>query len=124
VARILVIEDEEHIRTLYSRILQHAGHEVIEAPDGNVGIQLYRACPADLVITDIIMPEKEGIELIIELRRDFPDVKIIAVSGGGQATASATCLRLAKGFGAVRTLAKPFNQQELVDTVQDVLNGI
>ena len=122
--RILVIEDEVDIRSLYSRILRSAGHDVSEAPDGKVGLELYRENPADLVITDIIMPEKEGIELIMELRRDFPDVKIIAVSGGGQATPSATCLRLAKGLGAVRTLAKPFNQQELVDTVQEVLDGI
>jgi DNA-binding response OmpR family regulator len=123
VARILVIEDESDIRALCSRILTHAGHDVIEAPDGKVGVELYRDNPVDIVITDIIMPEKEGVELIMELRRDFPDVKIIAMSGGGQATASATCLRLAKGFGAVRTLAKPFNQQELVDTVQEVLDG-
>ena len=122
-ARILVIEDEEDIRGLYSRILKHAGHDVIEAPDGKLGVELYRENLADLVITDIIMPEKEGIELIIELRRDFPDVKIIAVSGGGQLMASATCLRLAKGLGAVRTLAKPFNLRELVDTVQEVLDG-
>jgi DNA-binding response OmpR family regulator len=124
VARILVIEDEEDIRGLYSRILKHAGHDVIDAPDGKVGIELYRENPADLVITDIIMPEKEGIELIRELRRDFPEAKIIAVSGGGQATSSSTCLRLAKGFGAVKTLAKPFSQQELVDTVREVLNGM
>jgi DNA-binding response OmpR family regulator len=123
VARILVVEDEEDIRGLYSRILKSAGHDVIEAPDGKVGIELYRANPTDLVITDIIMPEKEGIELITELRRDFPDAKIIAVSGGGQVMASATCLLLAKGLGAVRTLAKPFNQQELVDTVREVLDA-
>jgi DNA-binding response OmpR family regulator len=123
VARILVVEDEGDIRGLYSRILKSAGHDVIEAPDGKVGIELYRANPTDLVITDIIMPEKEGIELITELRRDFPDAKIIAVSGGGQVMASATCLLLAKGLGAVRTLAKPFNQQELVDTVREVLDA-
>ena len=122
-ARILVIEDEGDIRGLYSRILKNAGHDVIEAPDGKVGINLYRENPADLVITDIIMPEKEGIELIIELRGDFPDVKIIAVSGGGQFMASATCLSLAKGLGAVRTLTKPFSQQELVDTVREVLDA-
>jgi DNA-binding response OmpR family regulator len=123
VARILVIEDEEDIRGLYSRILKHAGHDVIEAPNGKVGIDLYRENPADLVVTDIIMPEKEGIELITELRRDFPDVKIIAVSGGGQVMASATCLLLAKGLGAVKTIAKPFSQQELVDTVREVLDA-
>jgi len=123
VARILVVEDQADIRALYARILKHAGHEVNEAPDGKVGSELYRENPADLVITDIIMPEKEGIELIMELRRDFPGVKIIAISGGGQTITSATCLRLAKGLGAIKTLAKPFSQQALLDTVREVLDA-
>ncbi len=69
---ILVIEDNEDIRALYKRILERAGHKVIEAPDGKAGTRLYRESPADLVITDIIMPEKEGIETIKELTSDFP----------------------------------------------------
>ena len=121
--RVLIIDDEEDIRVVLKEIFVRAGFEVAVASDGNEGMNMIRENGADLVITDIIMPEKEGVELIMELRHDFPDVRIIAVSGGGQATASETCLRLAKGFGAVRTLAKPFSQKELVDTVQEVLDG-
>jgi CheY-like chemotaxis protein len=120
-ARILIIDDEADIRGLYRRLLEAAGHEVIEAPDGDVGVKLYRKGRTDLIITDIIMPEKEGIQTIMELRRDFPQVKIIAISGGGTAMASATCLHLAKGLGAARTLAKPFSKQELLDSVEEVL---
>ncbi|MBI4961797.1 MAG: response regulator [Desulfomonile tiedjei] len=120
-ALILVIDDEEDIRDLVSRILKQAGHQVLEAPDGNVGTSLYRKHLPELLITDIIMPEKEGIETIRELRQDFPNVKIIAISGGGQALPRDTCLQFAKGLGANITLAKPFSRQELLDAVQKVL---
>jgi len=122
VARILVVDDESEIRSLVSRILKQAGHEVIEAADGNEGTRLFRENLPELLITDIIMPEKEGIETIMELRRDFPNVKIIAISGGGKALARDTCLRFAKGLGANGALAKPFSRQELLDAVQEVLN--
>jgi DNA-binding response OmpR family regulator len=122
VARILVIEDEPSIRALYLAILRDAGHEAAEAPDGAVGVRLFRENPADVVITDIIMPEKEGIEVIMELRRDFPDVKIIAVSGGGKVTTTETCLRLAKSLGAVLTIAKPVSPKELLTAVGEVLD--
>ena len=69
------------------------------------------------------MPEKEGIETIMELRRDFPQVKVIAISGGGQAMAGAACLQVAKRLGVRKTLAKPFSKQELPAAVQDVLDG-
>ncbi len=120
-ARILVIEDETYIRDLYRRFLEQAGHEVIEAPDGEIGMRLYRQSAPDLVITDIIMPEKEGIETIMDLRKDSPGLKIIAISGGGKAMSSSTCLNLAKGLGASKTLAKPFTRQELLDAVTEVL---
>jgi CheY-like chemotaxis protein len=116
---ILVIDDEADIRVLCSRILTQAGYHVIEAEDGNVGMKLYRESRPDLIITDIIMPEKEGIETIMELRREFPAVKIIAISGGGQATTGATCLHLAKRLGAVKALAKPFSRQQLLDIVRE-----
>jgi CheY-like chemotaxis protein len=119
--RILVIEDDAEVRSLYKRILEQAGHEVLEAPDGNVGIRLFKAHNPELIITDIIMPEKEGIETIMELRRDYPAVKIIAVSGGGQAAAGSMCLALAKRLGADRTLPKPFSRQDLLSVVADVL---
>jgi CheY-like chemotaxis protein len=100
--------------------LEGAGYEVAEAPDGTQGIRLYRQQPCDLVITDIIMPEKEGLETIRELRRDFPDVKILAISGGGRIRPD-EYLPLAKKFGAHRTLAKPFEQKELLEAVQELL---
>jgi CheY-like chemotaxis protein len=90
-ARILVIEDETDIRGVYRRLLEQAEHEVIEARDGDLGVKLHRKNPTDLIITDIIMPEKDGIETITEIRRDFPRVKIIAISGEGTAMAGATC---------------------------------
>jgi CheY-like chemotaxis protein len=120
-SRILVIDDDAEVRSLYKRILEQAGYEIIEASDGNMGIALYKANRPELIITDIIMPEKEGIETIMELRRDYPDVKIIAISGGGQATAGSMCLTLAGQLGADRTLAKPFSKQELLTMISDVL---
>ena len=122
-ASILVIEDDADIRALYCRILSQAGHAVTEAEDGNVGMRLYRQQHRDIVITDIIMPEKEGIETIMELVRESPDVRIIAISGGGQATPGSTCLHLAKRLGAATTLAKPFSKQELLNAVQEVLDN-
>lgn len=120
---ILIIEDNSDIRELYTRALKLAGYEVIEAPDGREGTRLYRQNPADLVITDIVMPEKEGIETIRDLRRDYPSAKIIAVSGGGQAMASSTCLMLAQRLGAQRTFMKPINMAELIKAVRELIES-
>lgn len=81
---ILIIDDDDQIREMLRQMLERAGYEVTDAPNGKVAMKLYREQPADLIITDLIMPGKEGIETIIELRRDFPEVKIIAISGGGR----------------------------------------
>jgi len=83
-ARILVIDDDIQILEMLGQTLEREGYEVVDALDGKEGMRLYREAPTDLVITDIVMPEKEGVETIMELKRDFPDVKIIAMSGGGQ----------------------------------------
>lgn len=120
-ATILLIEDEPQIRWLYKTFLEGDGHDIIEADNGDVGLKLYRQSPTDLVITDIIMPEKEGIETIMELRRDFPLAKIIAISGGGKTTTTDTCLHLAGGVGATATLAKPVGRDELLDAVRNIL---
>jgi CheY-like chemotaxis protein len=120
-ASILIIDDNEDIRELYKRILERAGYEVMEAANGKVGIKLYREHPADLIITDIIMPEKEGIETIRDLCRDFPEIKIIAISGGGAAMDSEICLALAGKMGARKTLRKPIEASKLLAAISEVL---
>ncbi len=121
--RILIIDDNPDILQLYSRALKKAGYEVVEALNGKMGTMLYHDNPTDLVITDIVMPEKEGIETIRELRRDYPDAKIIAISGGGSAMASSTCLLLAERLGAQRTLMKPIKLSELLAVVAEVVDS-
>jgi CheY-like chemotaxis protein len=119
-ARILIIDDEAMIRELLMEMLEREGYETITASDGKDGMRVYRENPADLIITDIIMPEKEGIETIMEIRRDFRDAKVIAMSGGGR-IGSETYLQIAKAFGANGTLAKPFDRQELLKQVHEIL---
>ena len=119
-ARILVVDDESSIRILLRAMLERKGHEVDEAFDGNEATKRIRANPPDLIITDLIMPDKEGIETIMELRRDFPDMKIIAMSGGGIIGAR-EYLRMAKSVGAHRTFKKPFEMGEFLQAVGDLL---
>ena len=121
-ARILVVDDEELARFTIRDILETAGHEVAEAENGKEAIESQTAGPFDLIITDIIMPEKEGVETIIELKRDYPDLKIIAISGGGR-TKNLDFLQLADEFGADKILAKPFSEDELLERVNDCLSG-
>ncbi len=117
---ILVIDDDETIRALLRTILEREGYRVVDAPDGSSGIRRYQESPTDLVITDLIMPGKEGIETIRDLRREFPHVKIIAVSGGGRIGPD-SYLKMAKGVGALRTLSKPFDRLALLKAVEEVL---
>lgn len=81
-ARILIIDDNDDLRTVICGVLESAGHEVVQAADGVQGIELQRRSPVDLAITDILMPEKEGVETIRDLAREFPALRIIAMSGG------------------------------------------
>src|ERR1700757_3300698 len=106
-AKILVIEDEVGMRRLVARVLVDAGHEVIEAKDGRDGVRMFQAHGAEIVITDIVMPEQEGIETICSLRAGGSHVDIIAISGGG-ATAASFYLDWAQSLGADAVLAKPF----------------
>ncbi len=117
---ILIIDDDVEILEIYREILQREGYDVLAASDGAQGIKLCRDQEVDLVITDIIMPEKEGLETIMELRRDLPDVKIIAMSGGGQIGAE-EYLPLAEKLGAQHTLDKPFTPKELLEAIRGIL---
>lgn len=117
VGRILVIDDDPQIRKLFKRKLSFEGYEVLEAFNGKDGVKLYRRELPDLVITDLVMPEKEGIEVITELKKDHPEVKIIAVSGGGRADPEAY-LKIAKHLGAQKTYPKPIVWSELLAGIQ------
>ena len=119
-ARILIIDDEPQIRSMLKLMLERDGYEVIEAPDGVEGIKVYRQNPADLIITDLIMPNKDGIGMIIELKKEFPDVMIIAMSGGGLNKPDGY-LKGAKKLGAACTLTKPIDREEMLKAVKDIL---
>lgn len=120
-AKILIMDDDNQFRVMLRIMLENAGYKDIEeAENGNIGMKLIRNSHFDLVITDIIMPDKEGIETIIEIRKNFPAIKIIAMSGGGKVGAD-SYLVMAGHLGAGRTLSKPFQQSELVDAVRELL---
>jgi DNA-binding response OmpR family regulator len=119
-ARILLIEDDVQLRKMLRQMLEREGYEILEAPDGTEGIKIYREEPTDIVITDIIMEGKDGIETIIELRRDFPELKIIAMSGGGRIEPE-SYLNIAQKLGALQTLTKPFGRKELLEAVRKLL---
>ena len=114
--KILLVEDTGQARRLMKKWLEGIGCEVIEASDGNEGLDLYHDHRPELVITDVIMPGKDGIQLMIELRRDFPDVKIFTISGAGVQDPG-EYLSIAKDVRALRTFVKPVDKQELVEAV-------
>ena len=119
-ARILVVDDEPQVRGLIRRVLEHEGHTVELAQDGDLAVKAYRSNPADLVILDIYMPEKEGLETILELRDEYPEIRIVAMSGGGGAFGYDP-LETAEHFGVERTITKPFDAGALLAAVNEVL---
>jgi CheY-like chemotaxis protein len=118
--RVLVIDDEELLRYTMREMLEDAGYEVLDEPDGAAGVRAFRESPADVVITDIIMPNKDGISTIWELKQIAPDVRIIAMSGGVPGGPRSD-LPLAVTYGAARTLQKPFTRAELLGAVANVI---
>jgi DNA-binding response OmpR family regulator len=120
--RILVIDDDVAVLRTTEMILMDAGYECLTASDGEAGLQLFRTSPPNLVITDIIMPRKEGIETIIAIRRQQPKAKIIAMSGGGR-TRNKELLSVAASMGANGVLSKPFEPDELVALVERTLSA-
>lgn len=120
-ARILLIDDDELIRITLSRSLTDAGHLVTLAGDGAEGLDKFARAPFDLVITDIIMPEREGIETIIKLRQHKERIAVIAISGGGR-QGNLDFLKAAREFGADSTLSKPFTGPELLAAVDAALS--
>lgn len=121
-ARILVIDDNPALREAICELLQQAGFETVSLTSGRRAAQIHRAEPVQLVITDIFMPDTDGLEIVSEFRRNFPDVKIIAMSGGGS-LGMMELLSVAERMGAHRSLMKPFDLHELLSVVKDLLGG-
>ncbi|MDP1579238.1 MAG: response regulator [Candidatus Didemnitutus sp.] len=119
-ADILLIDDDDLFRDVLANALERQGHHVRQAENGDAGLKMFRAQPADLVITDIVMPEKEGLDMIRDLRRDYPTARIIAMSGG-LAQDAKLYLHMAGKFGALAVLAKPFPLTELREVVDRAL---
>ncbi|MGA3006374.1 MAG: response regulator [Opitutaceae bacterium] len=115
--RILLVDDEDAYRQMMTQTLTEMGYEVMEARNGKEAVQVHELCPADAVLTDLIMPDTDGIEIIREFKRIHPSVKIIAMSGGGW-VGTRDYLKAAKLIGADETLTKPFSKQELSDALE------
>ena len=117
-ARILIIDDDADMRVLLGQALQSAGHEVVLAADGKEGVEQHRAKPAELVITDLYMPNQAGLETIIQLRKESPTVRIIAMCGKSTAM---PMLSAAQRLGAIQVLQKPFVGDEVLTAVERAL---
>jgi DNA-binding response OmpR family regulator len=120
VKTILVIDDEEAIREFARSILEKNGFQVYDALDGEAGIRILAANHVDLVITDLVMPGKEGIATIAVLRKEYPGTRIIAMSGAGNKD---TYLELAQKIGADSLLCKPFGKREMIVSVEKALSA-
>jgi len=121
-SHILVVDDDTQMRQTIRTILEEEGYHIAEACDGNEASGYLHRNTADLVIVDIIMPDKDGIEVIVETREKFPDTKILSLSGGGLITAN-DHLSSAEALGANQTLIKPFKNNELVEKVNSLLDN-
>jgi two-component system chemotaxis response regulator CheY len=121
-ARILVVDDDHALRSGVRVVLESAGHIVAEAADGEAGLRAWREQGADLLLVDVFMPERDGLELIRALRGAIPQPRIVAMSGGGRIGLT-DVLSAAAAFGAARTLRKPFAPSDLLTVIDQVLEG-
>ncbi|CAK0768146.1 Response regulator [uncultured Gammaproteobacteria bacterium] len=120
-ATILIADDEDTVRKTLKLLLEDAGHSVLLARDGLMAVEIVKLQAVDVMFCDIIMPEKEGIQTIAEVRRLCPQTKIIAISGGGR-TQNFDYLQMAEKVGATKALRKPFNKKELLEALNGCLN--
>jgi CheY-like chemotaxis protein len=121
-ARILVVEDDPQLRALLVRIVGAAGHEVVASPNGKAALAELGGAEFDLIVTDVVMPEMEGLELIRQVRKLPRPVSIIAMSSGGRGSAD-DYLQLAATLGAAATIEKPFTASAIVETISRVLSS-
>lgn len=118
-AQVLIIEDDDSMRSVLKDMLERQNYEVMVASDGEEGLKMFRDNPTSLVITDIIMPNKEGMELIFEFQQDFPDTKIIAISGGGKGSANDYLNIVSTIPNVKRVFEKPFAMDEMLQAVKE-----
>jgi DNA-binding NtrC family response regulator len=121
-ARILVIDDQEPIRRVVRRALEQDGHEVFDASDGEIGMEILESLSFEVVITDIFMPGQDGIVTLRQIRKRFPTIKVIVISGG-DSTGMMDLREDAELLGAMKSLPKPFNAREIMDVVREVLRS-
>ena len=119
-ACVVVIDDQEPIRRIVRRALEQAGHQVLDAEDGELGLQLLERHPVDVVVSDIFMPGMDGIQMLRQIRKQFPAVKVIVMSGG-DSSGMLDLRRDAELLGAVKSLSKPFTTHEIVEIVNSML---
>ena len=120
---ILVVDDEDQVRQLIRQSLEQSGYHVTEARHGKEALQQYRLAPADLVIMDILMPDQDGLETTATLLREFPNVKVIAITGGSDMIGILNFLDVAKMLGSHSILLKPFEMKTLLDPIQAELQA-
>ena len=119
--KILVIDDNRDIRESLQEILESNGYEVSTASDGHKGYIVFQETPSDLIITDILMPGKDGLEMILSIREENPDVHIIAISGGTTTGNGETYLRSSRDLGVAHTFTKPIDIKTLLKTVEELV---
>jgi len=119
---ILIIDDDEAIRSVFEQFLEGTGYSVETAEEGKEGLRKMKARTPDLIITDIMMPEMDGLEMVTFIKKNHPDLPIIAISGGMQA-APVNFLPMAKQFGACKVFEKPLPLKTLLDAVQELLSA-
>lgn len=122
-AKILLVDDNAPLLAIMALLLQHEGHVTTLAADGGQALKLVANGKFELIITDLVMPEKEGIEIILALRKNFPAIKLIAMSGGGSSLDSRQMLKMAQKLGASQILEKPFTNEALIAAVNSALKG-
>ena len=120
-ARILLVDDDPRIRSALASLLAGLGHEVFEAGDGREALERLRRQPVEVVLTDILMPENDGLEVIQAVRREYPGIAVIAMSGGSARLPGTDTLQVARTLGAHAILAKPFGSRELREAVAAAL---
>ena len=118
--RIIVIDDDEFVRAILCEVLERWNYQVFGASNGQHGIEIIEGEKPDIVITDIIMPEKEGIETILEIRKKYPDIKLVAISGSDRGASNINYLDMARNLGANHALQKPIDLDQLKIVLKDL----